>query len=102
MMDLINLSSKLISFKSISPQSAGSIEFVEKFLKKIILNVSYSSLGVRKSKIYMQKFQVEAGQIYVLRVTRMSFHQEISMNGILIHLNQQLKTIYSTAEGPVI
>ena len=34
MMDLINLSSKLISFKSISPQSAGSIEFVEEILKK--------------------------------------------------------------------
>ena len=49
-MDLINLSSKLISFKSISPQSAGSIEFVEEILKKNNFKCQLLEFGNKKVK----------------------------------------------------
>ena len=49
-MELINLSSKLISFKSISPQSAGSIEFIEKILKKSNFKCKLLEFGSKKVK----------------------------------------------------
>ena len=49
-MELINLSSKLISFKSISPKSAGSIEFIEKILKKNNFKCKLLEFGSKKVK----------------------------------------------------
>ncbi len=49
-MELINLSSKLISFKSISPKSAGSIEFIEKILKKSNFKCKLLEFGSKKVK----------------------------------------------------
>ena len=47
-MNLIKLSSDLIKFKSVTPNSAGSLEFIEKILKKIILTLTFLNLVTKK------------------------------------------------------
>ena len=47
-MNLIKLSSDLIKFKSVTPNSAGSLEFIEKILKKINLIVIFLNLVTKK------------------------------------------------------
>ncbi len=49
-MNLIKLSSDLIKFKSVTPNSAGSLEFIEKILKKNRFNCHLLEFGDKKIK----------------------------------------------------
>ena len=49
-MNLIKLSSDLIKFKSVTPKSAGSLEFIEKILKKNNFNCHLLEFGNKKIK----------------------------------------------------
>ena len=49
-MNLIKLSSDLIRFKSVTPNSAGSLEFIEKILKKNKFNCHLLEFGNKKIK----------------------------------------------------
>ncbi len=49
-MNLIKLSSDLIKFKSVTPNSAGSLEFIEKILKKNKFNCHLLEFGNKKIK----------------------------------------------------
>ena len=49
-MNLIKLSSELIRFKSVTPNSAGSLEFIEKILKKNNFNCYLLEFGNKKIK----------------------------------------------------
>ncbi len=49
-MNLIKLSSDLIKFKSVTPNSAGSLEFIEKILKKNNFNSHLLEFGNKKIK----------------------------------------------------
>ena len=50
MIDLIKLSSELISFKSVSPKSAGSLEFIKKLLTKYKFQCQILEFGQNKVK----------------------------------------------------
>ena len=49
-MNLIKLSSDLIRFKSVTPNSAGSLEFIEKILKENKFNCHLLEFGNKKIK----------------------------------------------------
>ena len=49
-MNLIKLSSDLIRFKSVTPNSAGSLEFIEKILKNNMFNCHLLEFGNKKIK----------------------------------------------------
>ena len=49
-MNLIKLSSDLIKFKSVTPNSAGSLEFIEKILKENKFKCHLLEFGNKKIK----------------------------------------------------
>ena len=66
-MDPVELSKKLISYKSITPESKGSLEYIQSILEKKNLIVIYLNLVKKKLKTYMHFIMVEKDLQFALQ-----------------------------------
>ena len=101
-MDVLKLSSDLMSFKSISPKSAGSLEFIQDLLNKWGFDCHLLEFGESKVKNLYACFTGGKGPNVCLLDILMLFHQEMRRNGILSRLHLLLKTEFYMEEEQVI
>ena len=73
--DTIELSSKLIKFKSITPDNSGAIDYIKNFKEKF--NCHILSLGLTKLRIFMHHLKEARDQTLVLQVTLTLYLQVI-------------------------
>ena len=70
-MNTLDLSSKLIKFKSVTPDSSGTLEYIEQILKKNRFECHLLEFGKDKIKNLYASFKGGNGLIFVLPVIQM-------------------------------